>query len=261
MRADYHVHTEFSDDSVCPMEDMVQKGIALGLNEIAFTEHVDYGVKTDDNCSYPEYFEKLGRMREQFGDKITLKTGIEFGVQRETVEEFNQAFAAHPFDFVILSNHQADGKMYYNGEYQPGKNQKQLNESYYEATLDVLNRYDHWSVLGHIDMIKRYDPLGTYADEKIMPIIDDILRCTIAKDKGIELNTSSFRYKLNDLTPSRAILRRYYDLGGRVLTIGSDAHETKNLHEQIDYARGELKKIGFTEFCTFTNMEPSFHPL
>lgn len=56
-------------------------------------------------------------MREQFGDKITLKTGIEFGVQRETVEEFNQAFAAHPFDFVILSNHQADGKMYYNGEY------------------------------------------------------------------------------------------------------------------------------------------------
>lgn len=53
MRADYHVHTEFSDDSVCPMEDMVQKGIALGLNEIAFTEHVDYGVKTDDNCSYP----------------------------------------------------------------------------------------------------------------------------------------------------------------------------------------------------------------
>ena len=59
MLADYHMHTEFSDDSTCPMEKAIQTAIAKNLDEICFTEHIDYGVKTDLNCDCQKYLEKF----------------------------------------------------------------------------------------------------------------------------------------------------------------------------------------------------------
>ena len=125
----------------------------------------------------------------------------------------------------------------------------------------MVQQYDDYSVLGHLDMIKRYDPCGAYPDEKILPLVEQILRQAIADGKGIEVNTSSFRYGLPDLTPSRAILELYRDLGGRVLTIGSDAHETAHLGDHVPEVRRILREMGFREFCTFESMKPVFHPL
>ena len=73
MLADYHLHTAFSDDSVTPMEDMVQRALALGFDEICFTEHVDYGVKTDLNCDYAAYFRTLRAMQEQYAGRISIR--------------------------------------------------------------------------------------------------------------------------------------------------------------------------------------------
>ena len=121
--------------------------------------------------------------------------------------------------------------------------------------------YSAYSVLGHLDMIKRYDRCGDYPDEKILPLVEKILRKAIAESRGIELNTSCFKYGLKDLTPSRRILELYRDLGGRVLTLGSDSHETEHLADRFGEARRELRRIGFRELCTFRRMEPVFHPL
>ena len=110
-------------------------------------------------------------------------------------------------------------------------------------------------------MIKRYDPHGPYPDGKILPIVEEILRRAIRDGKGIEVNTSSFRYGLPDLTPSERILELYHDLGGRVLTLGSDAHETSRLADRFPEVREILREIGFRELCTFERMRPIFHPL
>ena len=75
------------------------------------------------------------------------------------------------------------------------------------------------------------------------------------------MNTSSFRYGLPDLTPSREILELYHQLGGRILTIGSDAHAPDQLGDHIPEVQAVLKDIGFREFCTFEQMQPIFHPL
>ncbi|MDD4508821.1 MAG: PHP domain-containing protein, partial [Eubacteriaceae bacterium] len=99
MNADYHIHTDFSDDSECPMEDMVAKAIELGLDEIAFTEHVDYGVKGVDNCDFDRYFNKVEALQKKVRNQITIKTGIEFGVQLATISAFEEAFHLYPFDF------------------------------------------------------------------------------------------------------------------------------------------------------------------
>lgn len=259
--ADYHVHTSFSDDSECPMMGMIEQAINLGIDEIAFTDHVDYGVKTDLNCDYERYFQTLKEMKQKYSNVITIKSGIEFGVQIHTVDSFQQDFEKYPFDFVILSNHQIDNKEFWNYAYQEGKSQQEYQENYYKAIYEVMKAYKSYSVLGHLDMIKRYDKYGDFPDEKIMEYVKPILEIAIKDGKGIEVNTSSFKYGLKDLMPSRAILKSYRELGGEIITIGSDTHETHHLGDHIINVKKELRDLGFERFCTFEKMNPIYHEL
>jgi len=259
--ADYHVHTYYSDDSECPMEEMVQRAILQHLDEIAFTEHVDYGVKTDLNCNYERYFSEINSLQRKYAGQIVIKKGIEFGVQLHTIEQFKEDFARYPFDFVILSNHQIEDKEFWNYAYQEGKTQQEYQQDYYKEIYQVMKQYKPYSILGHLDMIKRYDKYGDFPDEKIMKYVEPILQLAIKDGKGIEVNTSSFKYGLKDLMPSRHILRRYKELGGTIVTIGSDTHETLHLADRIHEVKNELKAIGFEKFCTFSKMIPIYHDL
>ena len=259
--ADYHMHSTFSDDSQAPMEDMVLRALALGLDEICFTEHVDYGAKTDTNCNYPAYFNELERLQAKYQGRITIRRGIEFGVQLETIPQYETDAQSGGFDFILLSNHKIGNQEFWNQEFQAGKSQEEVHTAYYRAIFNIMGRFRHYSVLAHLDMMKRYDRLGPYPDRKVLPLIKKILRRAIGEGKGIEVNTSSFRYGLPDLTPSREILELYHQLGGRILTIGSDAHAPDQLGDHIPEVQAVLKDIGFREFCTFEQMQPIFHPL
>ncbi len=261
MLADYHVHTSFSEDSQCPMEAMIRQALNLGLKEIAFTEHVDYGVDTVINCDYPSYFAMLGRMRQKYGGQIKIRGGIEFGVQTHTIPLYRADADRYPFDFIILSIHQVNNLEFWNQGFQRGKSQAEVHEAYYNEIYQVIRQYRGYSVLGHLDMIRRYDLEGDYPYENTAGIIDQILRQVIADGKGIEVNTSCFRYGLADLTPQKAILRRYRELGGTILTIGSDAHQTDQLGAHFAEVRETLKDLGFRYFCTFENRKEQYHPL
>lgn len=267
MLADYHVHTIFSDDSDCLMEDMVKQAIALKMDEICFTDHVDYGVKYDhdkkiDNCllnvDYPNYFKEIENLRNTYKNQISIKRGMEFGVQMHTIPQFVELYKKYTYDFIILSCHQIDDKEFCTYDYQKNKSQDEYQQEYYQAIYRVIQNYKNYSVLGHLDMIKRYDIYGDYPDTKIMDIIEKILKQIILDGKGLEVNTSCFRYGLKDLTPSKTILKKYYELGGRILTIGSDAHATCDLCDHIEEVKEVLKEIGFKKICIFENMKPIF---
>lgn len=92
MLADYHMHTEFSDDSTCPMKKAIQTAIAKNFDEICFTEHIDYGVKTDLNCDCQKYLEKFTYYQKLFSPQIKLKFGMEFGMQTHTINQFAKTF-------------------------------------------------------------------------------------------------------------------------------------------------------------------------
>lgn len=281
MKVDYHVHTEFSDDSVYKMEQVVQDAITKGLEEICFTDHVDYGIKRDwsdpkgieyrkgdygendpiANVDYPKYYAEYNRLKELYQDKISLKLGLEFGMQSHTIDAYEKLFLLYPFDFIILSVHQVEDKEFWTQDFQRGRTQKEYNERYYEELLYLVQHYHHYSVLGHMDLIVRYDLEGIYPFEKLKPILTEILQKVIKDGKGIELNTSYHRYGLKDLTPSREILKLYHDLGGRIITIGSDSHKPDHLGAYIEEGKEELKALGFKEFCTFDKMNPIFHQL
>lgn len=281
MLADYHVHTAFSDDSVYPIDEVCAHAVELGFDEICITDHVDYGVKPDVdeyragalsrmedgkpalNVDYERYFPAIGRVREAFAGRLAVKTGMEFGVQTHTEQRFCDLFDRYAgrWDFIILSIHQVDDLEFWTGEFQQGRSQDEYNMAYYQEMLDVVQSFSRYSVLGHLDLIKRYDPAGTWPHEMSRDIIAEILTRVIAAGKGIELNTSSFRYGLADLQPCTEILRLYRDLGGRVLTIGSDSHKPEHLGAHIPEVRDRLRDLGYTEFCTFDKMEPVFHRL
>ena len=276
MRADYHVHTEFSDDSDYPMEKVVRDAIDNGIDELCFTDHVDYGVKKDwdepgemlyrqgeilANVNYPLYVKEYNRLREKYSDKITLKLGLEFGMQAHTIEKYETLFKKYPFDFIILSVHEVDDKEFWTQDFQRNKTQEEYNMLYYEELLYLVRHYHNYSVLGHMDLIARYDNEGIYPFENIKPVVSKILKTVIADGKGIEVNTSSHRYGIDDLTPSRDILKLYKELGGRIITIGSDSHKPEHLGAYIDETKVWLKELGFNEVCTYEKMVPVFHEL
>ncbi|MBQ9459871.1 MAG: histidinol-phosphatase HisJ family protein [Oscillospiraceae bacterium] len=278
MKADYHVHSSFSFDSRASMEEQIESGIRAGLDEMCFTDHVDYGVMAewDDpnppvrngipyrNVDYPRYFAYLAEMKRRYAGKITIKQGLELGVQRHTVAQYDELFEKYrgELDFTLLSVHQVDDLEFYPPDYMQGRTQDEYNMNYYEELLRVARDFDHYCVLAHLDVMRRYDPAGEYPFEKTRDIVAEILRTAIQKGKGIELNTASWRYKLEDIQPRREIMRLYRDLGGEILTIGGDAHRPERVAGNVDEARAILRdELGFKRFCTFERMEPIFHEL
>ncbi len=124
-----------------------------------------------------------------------------------------------------------------------------------------MSRYHNYSVLGHLDLISRYDQQGVYPFEKVKLMVQEILRRVIDDGKGIEVNTSNRRYRLKDLPPAREILKLYREMGGRILTIGSDSHKREHLGACIEETRRELRQMGFETFCTYRGMVSQFHEL
>lgn len=271
MFCDYHVHSEYSDDSSYLMEDVVKDAIKMKMAEICFTDHVDYGIKSDwddeiqkhvKNVDYPKYFHELDYLKKKYQNKIIIKKGMEFGIQSHTIAKYQTLFNRYPFDFIIISIHQVNDKEFWNGDFQKGNSETEYYQKYYQELYDVVQNYHDYSVIGHLDMIRRYDDHDGYASfANHQDIITKILEYIIKDGKGIELNTSSVRYGLDDLTPCRGILKLYYQLGGRIITLGSDSHEASHLGAEIESLKGELKKIGFNEYCTFEKMQPIFHKL
>ena len=162
---------------------------------------------------------------------------------------------------IILSIHQVEDKEFWTQDFQKGKSQDEYNLQYYKEMLAVVKKYKDYSVLGHMDLIARYDKAGAYPFAKIKPAVEEILKQVIADGKGIEVNTSSHRYGLRDTMPSADILKLYRDLGGEILTIGSDSHKPEHLGMYIEETKKFLKDLGFRRFCTYEKMQPVFYDL
>lgn len=287
MYADYHLHCEYSDDSNEPMENQIQEAITLGLDEMCFTDHVDYGIKRDwddpegiiirhaiehgkevdlvlANVNYPKYFEALNMYQQKYASSISIKKGLEFGIQSITVDAYEKLYASYQddLDFVLFSMHQVNNLEFWTQDFQKGKTQKEYNDEYYKEIYQTMQMFHHYSCLAHLDLLARYDENGIYPFENEKDIIAEILKYAIRDGKGIEINTSSWKYGLKDTQPSRAILKLYKDLGGKIITVGSDAHETKYLASHIKDAYAILKnEIGINEICTFDHMRPIFHKI
>lgn len=268
--ADYHLHSSFSGDSDTPMEAMIQQGIALGLTQMCFTEHNDFDYPVTDSdpagkfeLNPDSYLYDFIKYKEKYADKINLCFGVELGLQPHLSKK-NAAFAkAHEYDFIIASSHICNGKDPYYPPFYEGRNQEEAYREYFESILDNLKFFSNFDVYGHIDYVVRYGPTKDegYSYELYRDILDKILTKLLDMEKGIEINTSALAKGMKEPNPCIGILQKYHDLGGEIITVGSDAHSPAQIAYAFDRAADILKDCGFRYYTTFEKRSPSFHKL
>ena len=260
MFADYHVHSHFSEDTDFPMELEIQKAIKLGMDELCFTEHSDYDVPTVVNCDYDAYFEEMEKMKDKYKGQITLKTGIEFGIQTHTTKAYEETFRQYPFDFVIGSVHLIHGQdPYYRGFFE-GRSDEEAYHEAFEVTVENLKKIDSFDSLGHLDYVVRYGAHQAegYSYRKYADEIDEILKHLISHGKGLEMNMAGMKYGLGFPNPHPDVIRRYKELGGEIVTIGADAHRPEHVAFDFDKAGEILISCGFSYYAEFKGRKPIF---
>lgn len=266
MLADYHLHSNFSGDCQVPMKDMIEGAIQNGVNRLCFTEHhdLDFPHPTlNFELDIPRYLETIRGYQEDYKHQIQILIGIELGMQIHLHEKLNTLVSSADYDFVLASSHLANGIDPYDKIFFEGRSQHKAYLDYFEAILANIKGYNNFDVYGHLDYVIRKgdNDKKAFVYEDFKEILDEILKLLIKKDKGIELNTSGYRYGLNNPHPTTDILKHYHDLGGQILTIGSDAHHPKHLLSHFDTSKDLLKSLGFTQFTTFVKRQPEFHKL
>ena len=259
---DYHMHSRVSFDGHDTGLAMAKAAASAGLKEICFTDHLDYdplgqmGKLDFDTAAYSAEYDSL----EIPGLKI--RRGAEFGMDIHNVEQFRKDLQRRPFDFVLGSIHFVDDLDVYFEPYWSGKTVFQAERRYLEATLESVNLHNDFDVLAHLTYIGKTKchpaprPVP-YAEHR--ELIDEILKVLAAKGKGMELNTSGMD-RCGGFLPTADIFRRFKELGGEIVTVGSDAHTADRVGQYSFDACRILQDI-FGHVCTFEDRRPIFHKL
>lgn len=249
MLFDSHMHTKFSADSQMSATEAVNRAATLNLG-VVFTEHYDFGLELDgrefsfDPATYMNAYKNLR------GDNVLL--GVEVGL-RKSARAANENFLAQAdFDFVIGSIHLVDDLDIYYPEFFADKDKATAYRKYFQQMAAEVATCD-FDALGHIDYICRAAP---YADPEIdyttfRAEIDTVLKIVVDREKILELNTRRFdsARAIRELVP---VYKKYRALGGRFVTIGSDAHRVDAIGNffarALEFVRElDLKPVTFRE--------------
>lgn len=259
---DFHMHSKVSYDGHNTAREMAQAALAAGLKEICFTDHMDYerGRPKEELAFSVESYNAAYDGLEVPG--LTIRNGVEVGLTPWNAAEAGQDLSLRRYDFVIGSVHHVDDLDLYFEPFWRGKTVPEAERRYFEEMLECVRLHDNFDVLGHMTYIsktaahpaRRLVPLEEYRD-----LIAAIMETLIAKGKGMEINTSGLD-RVGDFLPGEAYLRLFKDLGGRIVTMGSDAHTTDRVGQHIGKAAAMLKEV-FGYVCTFADREPVFHKL
>ncbi len=258
IKADMHTHTKFSPDGRSDMVAMIERAIALGLTHYGISEHFDYEYermhyridgKPVPPIDAPAYFARARALQQRYADKIRIFVGAEFGFDHDSrmLERYCQTAELYRPDFIINSVHTSLGADSYFPDYFQGRSKAFAYNGYLYRVLESLDAPYPYDIVAHIGYCSRNAP---YPDPKLRycdfaDVLDAILRKIIAKNKILEINTSS-KTAGSPFLPDIDILSRYYELGGRNVSFASDAHDTSRIGEKRELVCEALRSIGFT---------------
>ncbi|MDE7233380.1 MAG: PHP domain-containing protein, partial [Lachnospiraceae bacterium] len=170
---------------------------------------------------------------------------------------------SYEFDFIIGSSHVCHGKDPYYTSFYEGRTQEDAYQEYFESILENLKAYSNFDVYGHLDYVVRYGPQKDegYSYELYRELFDKILTKLIDMEKGLEVNTGGLAKGMRDVHPCSGILKRYRELGGEIVSVGSDAHVPELIAHAFDRAGEILKDCGFRYYAVFEKRQPVFHKL
>jgi histidinol-phosphatase (PHP family) len=268
--SDFHMHTDFSTDCETPARVMIEEAINKNLETICVTDHndMDYPFYEDTGTeaftlNVDEYMKTLSSLKNEYAGRINIRIGIEIGLQPHLGEYYKKLMQKYAFDFVIGSVHVIHGKDPYYQEMLLEGSDEDLYREAFEETLKNLDKVNDFDVLGHIDYVVRYGKhkARDYSYQKYADLLDEIINKVIDTGKGIELNTSGFKYGLGFCHPHPDVIRRYRELGGEVITIGADGHKPEHIAYDFHKTSEILKACGFKYYTEFKARKPIFKQL
>ncbi|MCX6344728.1 MAG: histidinol-phosphatase [Armatimonadetes bacterium] len=252
---DYHLHSERSHDASGRVLDTCQAAYERGFSEICFTEHVDFD-PTEEYCGYFDYDlykRQIEDAREVYSGRLEVGFGAEVDFQAKYSSEIRAFLDGKEFDYVIGAVHYVNGILLErHRDYFSGKNAQEAYTPYFENTLAAIET-GLFDAIAHLDLCKRHgvNYFGQFDPAPFACIIDKALEAIIARGMSLEINTSGLRQAANDIYPCQAILERYYALGGRNITIGSDSHSIGNVGFGIADGLAAARCIGFSEISAY----------
>lgn len=262
---DAHLHSAFSGDCQIPPQEMIDAAKKINLSGITFTDHLDWDYRESpglfdlDISDYLLCIHDLAAKNNSAA--FSVHCGIELGLQPHLAYKHQQLLTEYEFDFVIGSTHVIHGEDPYYPAFFSTRNQHDAFVEYYEMILENLNAFSNIDSLGHLDYCFRYAPYPDVVSDTYHPyasIVDEILSFIIKKDIALEINTGAFRSGLNEPNPSLAIIKRYRQMGGDLITLGADAHQTEHVGLCFPQICQLLFQCGFREYAVFKHRNPIF---
>jgi histidinol-phosphatase (PHP family) len=268
---DQHLHSRFSVDSEADPRGNCLQAIDRGLSGITFTEHYDMHPDDRPKCiwDYSAISESVLALREEFAGRLEVGLGIEVCYQPLVMSEILDYLESHEFDLVLLSIHWCDNKPVHVKD--NWTDCQEVTRLYMEAVLEALQfclelkeRGERpFDVLSHIDMVKRYSQRywNTFDVRRHGDLMDEVLRTAIAADVPPEINTSTMRDGVGEPMPAQWTIERYAELGGKVMSIGSDSHQCEHIGDHFEDAVEILRQAGIEAEVAFSHRERYLIPL
>lgn len=270
---DNHNHCQFSfDGGRTSVEATARSAAAKGLEGICFTDHCDFFVppmKAEHEECVPEVFDveardrEIDRVRGILPDEFPgfrIFKGIEIGLQKSEREKISAQLAKFSFDEVIASVHYLDGTDPFCGGYYEGKDWKTAYGHYLETLYEeMLWLGDGFDIMGHYDYVARYAPYPECSIRlKDFPdVMDEILRYLAENGKALEINTKTYQsYSGRVPEPDRDILKRFRELGGEMVSFGSDSHDAGQVGFNFARMAEFVKSCGYRYGVHFEKRKP-----
>ena len=257
---DQHLHSHYSVDSQADPVANCEQALAAGLAGLTFTEHYDTHPSEWDRCrwDYDAIAATIAALRRRFSPPLEIGFGIEVDYQPELIEQTLDYLDRHAFDVVLLSVHWVGGRQARWWRQQGPEamvraylaTMRSAAELCRELAIDGRRPFD---IISHFDYVKRY--LRRYWGAAMGPIepavLDPIIKALIAADVVPEINTAGLRRDEAEAYPARSILERYRKLGGKAVSIGSDAHQSEVIGHAFAEVVTQLQEIGFAGEAVF----------
>lgn len=258
---DYHLHSEFSFDSSEKIENICAKALQEGISEIAITDHAEFPVSTHTPFPNLELRNSTIEKCRKLYPHLTVLSGLEIG-QPWQGEISCDVYSS--LDFVIASVHSLDGYQNINYSEMSSNEVKSFLEGYLNKMISMA-KWVNFDVLGHVTYLFRFlseEMIKEYPPESFKDAYAELFTTVIGRGKGIEVNCSGLRMPtIENTLPSPELIKLYRDLGGEIITVGSDGHSCRSAFSGIKKGYGILASVGYKHVAVYRKHNVSFFKL
>lgn len=262
-RMDCHLHTSHSMDCQRTMDSLCRRAIALGLEEICVTDHIEPGLPEDIPPVWADWWSDIKQCRQKYPELI-LRAGIEIGDSASVRESIYEMLAPLHLDFHLLSLHLVKNMDPYDQRYFDGKDQQTAYRDYVETKWESIRNYKDYDAVAHMGYVSKFAPYPKETRPLLYrhapDLFDEIFKLMAWEGKALEINTSGY-LAMDRPIPGDDLIKRYLELGGEFFTFGSDSHLDERVYLYVEEAKELVASLGGKWQCTFEQRKMKAYPL